>query len=133
MHCIAVSPPRMHSSRKKARLECEDDDGTAHVYSLEGPEMHPPLKIHAEAGEDAACFGLEAGPMWSVDAAALSAEDVAAHLEDLTCTPNKDKPKGFGVKPKTFRIGRVQNGRLYMPPWYGKLAIPNAVPAKVKT
>lgn len=103
-------------SRKKPRL---DDEGSV-PYSFDSPDMQPPKKIHTDA------IAVEVGPMWSVLVVSLTAVDIALHLEDLTCTPNKDKPKGFGVKPKSFGIGRVHNGRLYVPPWYGKLAFPNA-------
>ena len=65
--------------------------------------------------------------MWSVPTGTLDAAHVAAHLAALKCEPNKDKRTMPGVKKPVFFIGHVTGGRLYMPPWYGKLAFPRAI------
>jgi len=72
---------------------------------------------------DSRPFDLESGALWSVNAAALTDEEVAGHLETLTCVPNKGKKKtGFAAGAKPFPIGYVRDGRLYMPPHYAAQA-----------
>jgi hypothetical protein len=98
-------------------------------FCFDGPEMRAPSVIHLESTD---VYDLEVNATWSVRASALSAADVAKHLADLTCEPNKDKAARQGkAAPKTFPIGAVLAGRLVMPPWYAKLAFPNAPHARV--
>ena len=125
----------MLSDLKRKRTETEEDKAKEDDFEYKGPEMKQPTVLHPEAsGIDADALDLEIGGMWSVSLKALSKEDVQSHMEDLTCMPNKEKAAkgqaGFG-KPKTFKIGSISQGRLHMPPWYGKLAFPGATAKRV--
>lgn len=112
--------------RHKFVVETSDDE-RSELFTTKSEPLKTPSVVHFEATDE---FDLTVGSMWSVSAAALSKEDIAKHLDDLTCEPNKGKTARPG-KPKKFCIGEVRNGRLHMPPWYGKLAFPNAVHSRV--
>ena len=87
------------------------------------PEPPAPAAVYKDVSPD-----LHIGPMWSVPVSAIPPADLPKHLDKLTCAPEAFTP---GVKaPTPFHIGFVQGSRLYMPPWYGKLAFPRAVPSK---
>ena len=74
--------------------------------------------------------------MWGVNLADLPSATAAAltkqMLTDLTCTPNEKQLRGKKApwkKVHSFCIGFVREGMLWLPPWYGRLAFPDAVPA----
>ena len=116
----------MSMSLKRFRADGDDDEenrASQPPYTLDGPTMPTPSVVHSDGD-----FDLQAGPMWSVRVASLSPAHLEAHLKDLTCEPNKGKKHVAGKVPKTFRIGHVGTGRLFMPPWYAKMAFPKTVP-----
>ena len=107
---------------KKPRIMTEADDAKTEeaFFSHEGPEMKQPSIIHdgESLSSDTLDLDLEVGGMWSVAASALSLEDTEAHLNDLTCEPNKGKaaarPAAFGerktVHAALVRQAGVSNG-----------------------
>ena len=95
-------------------------------FTAEVGRIKKPWKVHADARE----YGLHTGALWSVDAEALTPEEVACHLKALTCVPHKGKKGGgFAGAAKPFPIGTVRDGRLYMPPHYAVQAFPKCVPS----
>lgn len=78
-----------------------------------------PAQIHRE---DGTTWDVHAGAMWSV---AMPLATARPHLETLTLCPNEGKQYAAGAVAKRYPIGRYENGRLYMPASYARLAFPN--------
>lgn len=102
------NPSKLAVKKPKFLLDCQD----------------PPTPALIHDGED---YDLWVGPLWSVKISKLDPSDVTQHLAALTCEPNKGKKKfSPWAKSQVFHIGCLSKGRLYMPPWYAKLAFPKA-------
>lgn len=92
-------------------------------FLLSGEQPPAPARVHVG---DTPAWDLVSGALWSVSVEAVEPDAVAEHLAALTCVPNKGKTFAPGGKVIRFAIGHVQHGRLYMPPWYARLAFPDA-------
>lgn len=107
--------------------DSDSDGDTVSVkakYVFDGPAMPQPAFVDADGGISNDALDMQQGGLWSVSARALTTAQIAAHVKALTCTPRQVMRC---TKPVSFPVGFLRHGRLFMPPWYARMAFPKAV------